>query len=174
MSSPVIDERILKMAKALIVDGYNVIHRIKKYKDLKQKDLNLAVDSLINDLSSLKAATGWQVSVVFDGRERTLEHIAGVEVIYTAGGQSADAVIEQLSAEAKKETLVASADYEQQKAVFRSSVHRLTPRELDELLTESHQQLKDGVANQKKSFLEDKLPPGIRAKLDEMRRKKTR
>ena len=157
--------------KRLIVDGYNVIHNLDRYRRLGQKDISLAVNSLVSDLSSLKGATGWQVSVVFDGREQSSEDVGGVEVIYAAKGRSADAVIERLSyADDKGEVMVATADYQQQKVIFRANARRLTPRELEELISESAIELKNSGSGRKKSFLEDRLPDEIRSKLDKLRR----
>lgn len=159
--------------KLLIVDGYNVIHRLDKYKNLREKDISLAVNSLIADLAALMDTTGWRISAVFDGRESTVEEIGGVDIVYTAKGKTADAIIERLSyAVAEGEVLVATADYQQQKAVFRSGVGRLTPRELGELFKESRRELDTLAPQAKRSFLEDNLPDDIRRRLDRLRKSK--
>lgn len=160
--------------KKLIVDGYNVIHNLDKYAPLSKKDFDLAKRQLISDLSDLKGATGWQITVVFDGRQTTSENIGGVEVIYSAKGKTADTIIEQLSFSTDVgETMVATADYHQQKVVFRPGVHRLTPRELGELIKETRSDFKEAVNKKNRSFLEDRIPEKVREQLEKWRRGKT-
>ena len=156
----------------LIVDGYNVIHNIGDYKESLLKDMTLAVSRLIDDLSTLKGTTGWEISVVFDGRQSAVEEIAGVEIFYTDKGKTADSIIERLSyAEGGGETLVATADYQQQKTIFRTGVSRMTPRELGNLIGDARRELNEHSANHRKTVIEDQLSRDIRSKLDKIRKK---
>lgn len=155
----------------LIVDGYNVIHKMDRYKEARENDMALAVSRLINDLSALKGATGWDISIVFDGRQSGAAEDAGVEIVYSAKGKTADAIIERLSyAENTGETIVATADYQQQKAIFRSGVGRMTPRELVALINEVYEELREVAADNRKTVLEDQLSSDIRRRLDELRK----
>lgn len=157
----------------LIVDGYNVIHNVGDYKESLQKDVALAVSRLIDDLSALKGTTGWEICVVFDGRQSAADEIAGVEIFYTAKGKTADAIIERLSyAVGEGETLVATADYQQQKTIFRPGVRRMTPRELSGLISEAHRELSELAADKRKTVIEDQLSTDVRHKLDKLRKKK--
>lgn len=84
----------------LIVDGYNVIHADDRYTKLAGSDLDAARARLIGDVSNY-AAGRIRASVVFDGNPETTiqappRHIAGVAVLFSAAGASADDLIESL------------------------------------------------------------------------------
>ncbi|HEX21214.1 MAG TPA: hypothetical protein ENH19_00995 [Actinobacteria bacterium] len=154
----------------LIVDGYNVIHRLEKYRRLQKKEVELAVNQLINDLSRLRASTDCRVTVVFDGKGESVEMKAGVEVIYSAKGKTADTVIERLSRSEKGRLMVVTADYQQQKVVFRKDVSRITPHELSMLIEEADEEIRSDRPVSDRTFLEDRLPRDIRDKLDRWRK----
>ncbi|MFL6032078.1 MAG: NYN domain-containing protein, partial [Rubrobacteraceae bacterium] len=87
------------MASYLILDGYNVVGALDRYRDADSFDA--ARELLVND--ALKAAgwTGRRIIVVFDAHRspesEKLERRAGgaVLVVYSAPGESADDVIER-------------------------------------------------------------------------------
>lgn len=155
----------------LIVDGYNVIHRVEKYRQLQQKEVELAVNKLVNDLNLLRAHTGWSVIVVFDGQGESVEKRAAVKIIYTAKGKTADSVIERLSRSEAGKIMVVTADYQQQKVVFRKDVSRMTPRELNLLIAEANEDIHTNRPATGRTFLEDRLPGEVRDKLDRWRRR---
>lgn len=93
----------------LIVDGYNVIHKSNRYielidtptTDVYCTDVMVkARDKLVGDVSAY-AQGKCDAVVVFDGAknvspQRAPEKVAGISVLYSSFGQSADSVIEEL------------------------------------------------------------------------------
>lgn len=94
----------------VFIDGYNVIGAMEKSRNKDSSSLNIdleeARDSLISDLSVLRAATGWDIQLVFDACRaahivsagRTLESrliSEGVSVVYTSASETADTYIER-------------------------------------------------------------------------------
>lgn len=97
----------------LIVDGYNVLHKGKRYtkhimkgpRDLYAQDpFERAREVLVCDVASFSGSS-YEPIVVFDGAgnlnpDRPPTKIAGVRVIFSEQGQSADSVIERYVREA--------------------------------------------------------------------------
>ncbi len=97
----------------LIVDGYNVLHKGQRYTkhimkgsmDLYGKDpFERAREVLVCDVASFSGRV-YEPLVVFDGAgninpKRPVHKIAGVKVVFSEQGQSADALIERYVREA--------------------------------------------------------------------------
>lgn len=159
------------MTTKVIVDGFNVIHKIEKYSLIQKKNFELSVDTLINDLVDLSGTEGWEICVVFDGLSSSRRRVAGVEVVFADKGRTADAIIERLSYKNEgNEVIVVTADYQQQKVIFRPGVERMTPKELEEKMKKTANRRQVKQSGVKRVFLEDNLPEHIRKKLDEMRK----
>lgn len=89
------------MAPIYFVDGYNVIHHSARLRPLALESFERARDALVENVGRFCVATGHTVKIVFDGRGRRaepappLKGIKGLEVLYSPGHQSADALIER-------------------------------------------------------------------------------
>lgn len=84
--------------RALVIDGYNVLHVEGRYSELAERDLDTARAALVNDVASY-AAGSFEAVVVFDGasnpRSDGAPHeVAGVIVVFSPYGRDADGVIE--------------------------------------------------------------------------------
>jgi len=83
------------------IDGYNVIHHSSLLKPIAMRDFEAARDALIEKVAGFCATTGSRATIVFDGRGRRSEPVTplggvpGLEVVYSHGDKSADAVIER-------------------------------------------------------------------------------
>ena len=83
------------------IDGYNVIYHSSALRPAALSDFEGGRDRLVELVSRFSAATGSRIKVVFDGIGRRAENgsitsiAAGVEVLYSPGHQSADALIER-------------------------------------------------------------------------------
>ena len=125
---------------ALILDGYNVIGALDRYREADS--LDAARELLIND--ALKAAgwTGRPLIVVFDAHRGPgpggSERRAGgaVRIIYSAPGESADDVIERLLSTLEDWATVYTADFALQRTALARGSTRATPREFAILLDE--------------------------------------
>ena len=159
---------------ALILDGYNVIGALDRYRNAAS--LDAAREILIND--ALKAAgwTGQPLVVVFDahrgpGHRRTESRAGGaVRVIYSAPGESADDVIERLLSTLEDKATVYTADFALQRTALARGSTRATPREFAMLLDELPAVTRSPNVP-RKSRLADRLSWETLRKLEEIRRR---
>jgi predicted RNA-binding protein with PIN domain len=125
---------------ALILDGYNLIGALDRYK--VAGSLDAARELLINDALKASGWTGRQIIVVFDAprgpeSERTESRAGGaLRVIYSAPEESADDVIERLLSELEGSATVYTADFALQRTALARGSTRATPREFANLLDE--------------------------------------
>ncbi|MDP1807944.1 MAG: NYN domain-containing protein [Actinomycetota bacterium] len=157
----------------LIVDGYNVMHALKRYGDSQKDDAGTVVDKLLADLINLTGLAGIDIVVVFDGRQAGSEtKIGRLTVIYSNACQTADMVIERLVFESAGDIKIAvcTGDYAQQKVVGRRGVRRMAPRELEDLMAGVVEESKSKADGVRRSRLEDGLSESVRRRLEEMRR----
>ena len=162
---------------ALILDAYNVIGALDRYREAAS--LEAARDLLIND--ALKAAgwTGRPLIVVFDahrgpGPGRTEPRAAGaVRIIYSAPGESADDVIERLLSTLEDSATVYTADFALQRTALARGSTRATPREFANLLDElpAITRSPDTPNVPRRSRIADRLSPETLRKLEEIRRR---
>jgi predicted RNA-binding protein with PIN domain len=100
------------------IDGYNVLHQSSLLRPLLRNDFETARDALVEKVARFCMATESRASIIFDGRGRRAEsvpvipNIEGLEVTYSPGHLTADAVIERLiyNAEARRHLVVVSGD----------------------------------------------------------------
>ena len=161
------------MTAYLILDGYNVIGAIERYR---AGSLDESRELLVND--ALKAAgwTGREIIVVFDAHrgsepERVELRAGGaVRLIYSAPGESADDVIERLLGNLDGPATIYTADFALQRTALARGVSRATPREFAELLDELPAVTRSPAAP-RRSRLSDRLSPETLRKLEEIRRR---
>lgn len=167
------------MKEYLLVDGYNVIFHSP---DLRSLDVEHARQRLIDSLINFSALSGQQVTVVFDahlvpGGLFHSERHDGIEVIYTAQGETADMVIERLAGKLAGSSLVfvVTADYVEQRLILGQGAYRVPPAEFWEkvrrLDQESGSRYREPPAER---YLENRLAGPTRAALEAWRRKKMR
>lgn len=170
------------MKEYLIVDGYNIIFAWPHFEELRKSGLEHARLKLIDILVNYAALTGRQVILVFDAYRvkefpaRT-EEMPGLQVIYTASGETADSLIEKLVGELSRENTVyvATSDWAEQRMILGQGAYRLTPKEL---LASVRQETKAGERFYNPelpadAYLENRLKGKIRVFLENWRRKKT-
>ena len=158
---------------ALILDGYNVIGALDRYRE--SESLDAARELLIND--ALKAAgwTGRPLIVVFDahrgpGLEHTERRAGGaVRIIYSAPGEFADDVIERLLSTLEDTATVYTADFALQRTALARGSTRATPREFASLLDELPAVTRSPNVP-RKSRVADRLSLETLRKLEEIRR----
>jgi uncharacterized protein len=162
----------------LIVDGFNVIHSLERYRAPLEAAIDLAVQALLADLIDLAAVNELEIVLVLDGRgEGSQAQFGGVKVVYSRAGQSADAFIERLVYdEAGGDRLksvpkaVCTSDYAQQKVVGRPGTRVMTPRHLGEMIEGNALEIGERTAGAYFRPLEERLPEEVRKQLDDFRR----
>src|SRR5580693_2420733 len=105
--------------RSLIVDGHSVIFAWPELRKLHSRRTVLARDELVKLLTAYQDASGVRVVAVFDGQgvkssEATVP--GGIQVFYSASGQTADAIVERLVAKyaGQHEITVATSDFMEQ------------------------------------------------------------
>ena len=164
------------MSSYLILDAYNVIGALDRYRDAD--DFDAARELLITD--ALKAAgwTGRTIVVVFDAHRapdpRREEARAGgaVRIVYSAPGESADDEIERLLAKLEGTATVYTADFALQRTALARGSARATPNEFANLLDELPAVTRNPDVP-RKSRVADRLSPETIRKLEEIRRRGT-
>ena len=121
------------MKPLLVVDGYNVIGAWTE-AEKQGWPLDACRDKLLHLLQDLSGYTGERVVLVFDGYQsdrkfRTEEVHAGVTLVFTKHGETADSYIERYVAQLPKYQVVrvATSDGLEQSQILST---RLTAREL--------------------------------------------
>ncbi len=167
------------MRPMLIVDGYNVIGAWKEAAK-HGWTMDEARDRLLHQLQDYGGYTGDEVVLVFDGyqsdrRLSTEEQHGTVLQVFTKHGETADAYIERLVAQAPKyrSIRVATSDGMEQALVLGSGAIRMTSREL---LRELRQMRQSGFAahaqpqTYSKNALAARLPRDVQEALERLRR----
>ena len=164
----------------LIVDGYNIIHADPALKQLLEQDLETAREGLLSKLRPLQDQELYQVVVVFDsstpGSQQTaLEDFGGIEVAFTAAGQSGDAFVESLVRRlGKKGSVIVSTDDRQLQFVVQGygaviKTSEALRAEMEDVTGEIRQQLKKLGHSRGMYRLDAQLDRELRGLLDEMR-----
>ncbi|MDQ3622503.1 MAG: NYN domain-containing protein [Verrucomicrobiota bacterium] len=106
----------------LIVDGHSVIFAWPELRKLHGQRTGKARDALVKSLTEYQDSSGVRVVAVFDGKgEKASEETepGGIQVFYSATGQTADDLVERLVAKyaQEHEITVATADMLEQQTV---------------------------------------------------------
>ncbi|SIS71951.1 YacP-like NYN domain-containing protein [Alicyclobacillus vulcanalis] len=123
--------------RLVIVDGYNVIARRAGRSLAQIEDLEEARREIEDLLSQYRAMYGEDVIVVYDAHRRPglghEEERAGVRVVFTEAGETADARIERLVYELRddyREITVATSDAAEQQVALGGGALRISANEL--------------------------------------------
>jgi predicted RNA-binding protein with PIN domain len=87
--------------RILLVDGHSVIFAWPDLAESHQRHTAAARERLVQLLTGLQDSTDWTIAVVFDGRGAKPSSEGtpgGIAVFYSKSGQTADSIIERLSA----------------------------------------------------------------------------
>ncbi len=169
------------MADFLIVDGYNILYAWNSLKRALTEDIGYARTKLVDILGNYQAVKDIKVIVIFDahlvkGGLGSKEEVAGVEVIYTEEGETADMAIEKLVGQFTEndKVMVATSDWTQQRIVFGKGAIRLSARELEEevIALVKEVQTQYGKLYDHDRKLHGRLNDKIRGVFEEIRRQK--
>ncbi|MDR3315783.1 MAG: NYN domain-containing protein [Coriobacteriales bacterium] len=173
------------MKRALIVDGYNVLrsgayyaHLLEGAPDHTHDPFNLARQTLVSDVATF-AGSDYEATLVFDGAGNpsstgASRGVAGVEVIFSPAGVSADTVIEARAREAAeqgREVLVITSDAATQWTVLGRRVTRMSAAGFCEEMHGIHQEVLEVAERPKpKNTLGGRLDGVTREALERMAR----
>ncbi|MDD4796836.1 MAG: NYN domain-containing protein [Eubacteriales bacterium] len=168
------------MQKILVVDGYNVIHAWPNLREyMKLAGLAAARDQLLRSVHDYAAGAGYFAIVVFDAhhghkQRASVEHLKGMDVVYTGSGETADHYIERVADELDGmncELYVVTADRLEQSIVLGRGGVRVSPRELLEDISLELKARKNKRQRNAASIAE-RVSPDILKALEELRRQK--
>ena len=154
----------------LFVDGYNVLHADEMYRRIADEDLDTARARIVEDVAAY--CTGeLRGTVVFDGGDNadadgSLHHVAGVTVIFSRGGESADTVIEGLarrSRERGERATVVTSDGATQWTVMGGRVSRMSSAEFVRAVRETGSEwAESNPTGARKGSVQDRIDSGVR------------
>ena len=107
----------------LVVDAHSVIFAWPDLRALHARRMILAREALVARLTGYQDASGIRVVAVFDGKGAKLSDestAGGIQIFYSAAGQSADMIVERLAATYAghhEVTVVTNDHLEQQTAI---------------------------------------------------------
>lgn len=119
-----------------IVDGYNLLHSLKEYRE---EDFQILRDKVVDMVCDFGGYVNAQCVLVFDAykteekRTRTINH-DNITIVYTKNKQTADEYIEIKTKELTKDykVIVVTSDYLEQLRVFANGANRMSSREFIE------------------------------------------
>lgn len=119
-----------------IVDGYNLLHTLKEYRE---EDFQILRDKVVDMVCDFGGYVNAQCVLVFDAykteekRARTINH-DNITIVYTKNKQTADEYIEVKTKELTKDykVIVVTSDYLEQLRVFANGANRMSSREFIE------------------------------------------
>jgi predicted RNA-binding protein with PIN domain len=169
--------------RVLLVDGYNVLRSSGAYSHLTAETpdhthdaFNRARQTLISDVATF-AGRDFEATVVFDGGGNPASTgepriIAGVAVVFSPAGTSADSVIEGLAraaVEKGREVLVVTSDAATQWTVLGKKVTRMSAAGFVDEMTGVHQEVREVAERQggKRTFAE-RIDSATREALERM------
>lgn len=103
---------LTRRTETVLVDGYNVIHRWRHFRQLAHEPLDVLRRRLLAMMENWSALEERRVVLVFDGqREELVPRGSGnVRVLFSPRGFTADAVIEQYMTRRQRHTLTVTSD----------------------------------------------------------------
>jgi len=130
----------------LIVDGHSVIFAWPELRKLHGRRTSSAREELVRILTAYQDASGVRVVAVFDGqggKANEASEPGGIQIFYSAAGQTADAIVERLVAKYAQdhEITVATSDFMEQQTVTTFGALVVSAKGLREWLDDAHRDL---------------------------------
>jgi uncharacterized protein len=110
------------MGLHIIIDGYNLIRQSKTLSRVDSQDLTRGREALIERLAAYRRFKSHRMTVVFDGVHAPQfaplrDHIKGIRIVFSRGGELADSVIVRMAQQEREQAMVVTSD----QAVARSA-----------------------------------------------------
>jgi predicted RNA-binding protein with PIN domain len=103
------------MGMHIIIDGYNLVRQSKALSRLDRADITRGREALIERLAIYRRFKPHRMTVVFDGigaqaLSPRRDRMRGIEIVFSRGGETADAVIGRMARQEGDTALVVSSD----------------------------------------------------------------
>jgi hypothetical protein len=166
--------------KVLLIDGYNIIHAWPELAGALEWSLEEARERLITSLMPLADLGSFQVILVFDAGSAdnpvvSMEMRANLQVLFTGRGQSADALIEELSRKLVEHhsVIIASDDRASSGLSFLFGASVMSAQQLSREVRRAREEIsslsRELERAGRRPRLEERIDQEIRQLLDEMR-----
>jgi len=136
----------------ILIDGYNFIFANELLRNLAQKEISLARDTLTRLMCDYAAFKRCKILIVFDayrrkGGEGSVEKCGDVTVIYTKEAQTADAYIEKTTHDiaATHRVRVVTSDMQEQLVVLGSGGLRVSAAEFSAEIALTQNEIKEAI-----------------------------
>ena len=136
----------------VIIDGYNFIFAIDKFRRLAEAEISLARDSLTRIMCDYSAFKKCKVIIVFDaykrqGGEGSVEKYGDVSVVYTKEAETADRFIEKATHDMARDNSVrvVTSDYQEQLVILGSGGLRVSSAEFFRELDLTDKEIKEAI-----------------------------
>lgn len=146
----------------LIIDGYNLLHKVPELARMLGTDIQGARHRLVRRVGETAHNMARQTTIVFDGREAGSDAALSskyLEVFFSPGNLSADTVIERLvyKCPTPGKTLVVTSDHAEHDTVSSAGAH-----------TMSSEEFMDRCGRESKKKVGKRTPPGQEPKLGDL------
>jgi len=103
------------MGMHIIIDGYNLVRRSQELSRLDRADITRGREALIEKLAIYRRFKPHRITVVFDGAGAPIlspvrDRVKGIRIVFSRGGETADAVIGRMARQERETALVVSSD----------------------------------------------------------------
>ena len=137
----------------LLVDGYNIIYAWENLREMAEKDVKAARDTLIDILSDYGGFVREHVICVYDayrvpgGTER-VERYGTIDVVYTKEAETADQYIEKAAHELGRQygVRVATSDAIEQMIIYGAGAVRLSAKDFLAEVVRAKAEMKERIA----------------------------
>ncbi|NPB09579.1 MAG: NYN domain-containing protein [Thermodesulfobacteria bacterium] len=126
------------MAIHILIDGYNLLHQMPETAFLMKEDPEEARKALLDRLRTYQKLRRHRITVVFDAwgqdEPRRKVNMKGIQVVFTAPGETADDYLKRMAVKEKERAVVVSSDREIRSYVETYGAVSITSRDFLERL----------------------------------------
>lgn len=173
---------LLKLIKDayVLIDGYNVINSWGLLSELKDIELAEARDKFADLMADYAGYKNLDLFIVFDAymvkSEFVMEKKAGITIVFTDEGETADSFIEKKAYEflrLGKDVFVVTGDLHEQFTILGMGAYRITPGELFEDYNKTKKEAQKETEKIKDTYrheIAERIGKEAFLKLEELRR----
>lgn len=166
--------------KTIFIDGYNVINSWPNLIEIKNYNLDLARQKLIEIMENYAEYKGYRIFIVFDGHMvkgniEKKDKVGNLTIVFTKYGETADSYIERSvnNIGRRSDVSVVTSDSLEQQLVFQRGAIRKSSIEFYHEINQVNNRLRKKIkkkACEDKNLLEDLINKDVLEKLEKIRR----
>jgi predicted RNA-binding protein with PIN domain len=140
----------------VIIDGYNFIFANEELKNLADKEISVARDTVTRLMCDYCAFNKSKAIIVFDAYKRSegegsVERLGDVSVVYTKSAETADSYIEKTTYDMAREhtVRVVTSDFQEQLVILGAGGLRVSAKEFYKELCETAKEIRETIERSK-------------------------